>query len=63
MNQTIKESVNGRILADGFGASDCRKNCGSHLLYFGERDVETKVISLYAKKMGFYPTVLHPSKT
>ena len=20
----------------GFGASDCRKNCGSHLLYFPE---------------------------
>ena len=25
----------GRILVAGFGASDCRAHCGSHLKYFG----------------------------
>ena len=26
----------GKIVAPGFGASDCRNGCGSHLLYFGK---------------------------
>ncbi|MEA2090544.1 MAG: GIY-YIG nuclease family protein [Thermoproteota archaeon] len=63
LNRAIKESLDGRILVDGFGASDCKENCGSHLLYFGEKNVETKVISLYAEETGFHPTVFHPDES
>ncbi len=27
--------VNTLIIAEGFGASDCKNNCGAHLLYLG----------------------------
>lgn len=27
-------STGGRVVAPGFGASDCREGCGSHLRYF-----------------------------
>jgi Uri superfamily endonuclease len=30
------QQVAGRILVPGFGASDCRARCGSHLKYLGE---------------------------
>jgi len=35
-NQHIKTIVGAKVPVKGFGASDCRKNCESHLLYFPE---------------------------
>ena len=32
-NQYIKGMMGAEVPVVGFGASDCRKNCGSHLLY------------------------------
>ena len=32
----INRLVAGVVVADGFGASDCRHGCGSHLKYLGE---------------------------
>jgi Uri superfamily endonuclease len=29
----LNQSVRGRVIANGFGASDCREGCGSHLRY------------------------------
>jgi Uri superfamily endonuclease len=41
---TYLKSVNGSTIAvKGFGASDCKNSCGSHLLYFPEID-ETKTL-------------------
>ncbi len=34
MNRYIKENVETKISVNRFGASDCRKKCGSHLLFF-----------------------------
>lgn len=31
----VNQSLNGDILMPGFGASDCRQGCGSHLKYLG----------------------------
>jgi Uri superfamily endonuclease len=31
----LNRAVGGRIVATGFGASDCRAGCGSHLKYLG----------------------------
>jgi Uri superfamily endonuclease len=36
INSRIKGIEGAKVLVKGFGASDCRKNCGSHLLYFPE---------------------------
>lgn len=35
-NQHIKTIMGAKVPVKGFGASDCRKNCKSHLLYFPE---------------------------
>jgi len=35
-NQYIKTIMGAEVPVKGFGASDCRKNCKSHLLYFPE---------------------------
>ncbi len=34
LNSFLKTEGRAKILAKGFGASDCRKNCESHLLFF-----------------------------
>jgi Uri superfamily endonuclease len=34
INSHIKGINGAEVPVKGFGASDCRKNCGSHLLYF-----------------------------
>ena len=36
LNQSMKKILEAKIPVKGFGASDCQKNCGSHLLYFPE---------------------------
>ena len=36
INQLIKTINGANVQVKWFGASDCRKNCGSHLLYFPE---------------------------
>ena len=33
----LNQRGRGQSLCPGFGASDCRAGCGSHLRYFGER--------------------------
>ena len=32
----LNRSVRGRVVAPGFGASDCREGCNSHLRYLGD---------------------------
>lgn len=48
LNQAVKDSVDGKILVNGFGASDCKENCGSHLLYYPDmsknQDLVQKVV-------------------
>ncbi len=33
---TLNQKTQGEILIDGFGASDCKKGCKSHLKYLGQ---------------------------
>ncbi len=35
-NRYMKDELGAKIPVKGFGASDCSKKCGSHLLYFPE---------------------------
>lgn len=41
-------STKGKIIAKGFGASDCRQNCGSHL----KKITEEQVFNFPHKKKG-----------
>ena len=36
LNKYLKSIIGAKVLVKGFGASDCRKKCESHLLYFPE---------------------------
>ena len=36
LNSHLKNMKDAEVPVNGFGASDCRKNCGTHLLYFPE---------------------------
>lgn len=50
MNRYIKEATEAKSSIAGFGASDCKEGCKSHLLYFGEEDIRLKIAALYAEK-------------
>lgn len=52
MNCYLKEKGAAKIPIQGFGASDCRENCTSHLLYFGEGDIKSKIASFYNEHFG-----------
>jgi len=58
LNCYIKRQGVARIPVSGFGSSDCKGNCQSHLLYFGEEDVKKKITELYAEKLGFRPVAI-----
>jgi Uri superfamily endonuclease len=36
------QQVNGELIVPGFGASDCRAGCGSHLKYLGPYETDTE---------------------
>ena len=36
INSYIKDEKEARVLVPGFGSSDCKKNCKSHLLFFSD---------------------------
>ena len=55
LNRHIKEQGAAGVVVSGFGSSDCKGDCESHLLYFGEEDVKEKIAELYAEKLGFRP--------
>lgn len=62
INRSIIEKLGGKIIIKSFGASDCQKHCGSHLLYIGEKNVKKNVYLIYAEKFGSKFTVLDLQK-
>ena len=58
LNRFIKKQGGARIPIPGFGSSDCKRDCQSHLLYIGEEDVRKKIAKLYAEKLGFKPVAI-----
>jgi len=62
MNLSIKRKLRAKTLVMGFGASDCKQNCGSHLLYFGEENIKSQVAMFYADKLRARPFVLDSAK-
>jgi len=59
INRRLKNEVTARIPVLGFGASDCKENCGSHLLYLGEKNVEHRIASLYDENFGSKSVVVN----
>jgi len=51
INQHLGDRLQATIPARGFGSSDCRKRCGSHLLYLGlDENVAERIADLYSEK-------------
>lgn len=62
INLFIKKELGAKIPVMGFGASDCKQNCESHLLYFDEENIKSQVAALYADKLGSIPIVIDFAK-
>ncbi len=52
LNSYMKRLSGAEVRVNGFGASDCRKNCGSHLLYFPERKESDVLVQKLVKHLG-----------
>jgi endonuclease-3 len=52
INRRLKNKLVGKTPVSNFGASDCKENCGSHLLYFGERDIKHEAALIYRETLG-----------
>lgn len=50
---TLLKRINGATVpVEGFGASDCKKHCRSHLVYFGEQNPTEKIMAAYSHLFG-----------
>jgi Uri superfamily endonuclease len=52
INRYIKTKGKAKIPVAGFGATDCKDNCGSHLLHFGEENISKHIGMFYNKHLG-----------
>jgi Uri superfamily endonuclease len=55
VNSRIKNIFGVKVTVNGFGASDCKNNCGSHLLHFpGLEDADSiiKILSRYLTSLA-----------
>lgn len=52
INNLIKNIQGASVPVAGFGASDCKQNCKSHLVYFGEENVKEKIVDTYTHLLG-----------
>jgi len=59
INQYLKKGLQGTILIQGFGSSDCTHRCGSHLLYLGLPENASRMVAeVYSEKVGAQPICL-----
>lgn len=47
VNKALMAMIEASVPIFGFGASDCTHGCGSHLIYFGRRDPDMRILSAY----------------
>jgi len=59
MNRYIKMEGGAKIPVKGFGSSDCKEKCESHLLYFGEEEIKSKIATFYAERLGSKPFIIN----
>lgn len=58
INLYIKIKESAEVPVRYFGASDCKKNCGSHLLYFGGENITQRIEMLYNEILGVKPIIV-----
>jgi len=58
INYFIRIKEGARIPVPHFGASDCKENCGSHLLYFGGENISQRIATLYNENLGIKPIIV-----
>ncbi|MCW3985408.1 MAG: DUF123 domain-containing protein [Candidatus Bathyarchaeota archaeon] len=58
INQFIRSQMKAKVLIPKFGASDCKNNCESHLLYVGNEAIKRKICVLFEGKFGEDSTFL-----
>ncbi len=58
INRSLKKRLKAKIPVVGFGASDCRQNCESHLLYFGAQNIKSHVSTLFVDKLRAKPHII-----
>jgi sugar fermentation stimulation protein A len=62
INKRLKTTLTAETPILGFGASDCKENCGSHLLYLGEKDAKNRIASIYKEVIGSQTAVVDLTK-
>jgi len=64
INRHLQEGLRARFFMPGFGSSDCRENCMSHLLYLGSAgDFPERIMELYSEKTDGSVQIIDPSKS
>jgi len=58
INRYIKIKEKAKIPVPHFGASDCKKNCRSHLLYLSGENITQRIVTLYNEKLGIKPVTV-----
>ncbi len=59
--QSLKNIIKNIEIIKGFGNTDCKSKCGSHLLYLGDIEIENiieKVIESF-KRIGLKPLIMN----
>ena len=49
INDLIKNIEEATLPASGFGASDCKQNCRSHLVHLGDACCHEKIVDVYTR--------------
>jgi len=52
INNLIKNIEGATVPVVGFGASDCKQKCRSHLIFLGEKGVKEKIVDIYSHLFG-----------
>lgn len=52
INRSIQSVEGAFVPVAGFGASDCRQGCGSHLAYLGRDDALEKIVAAHRRVAG-----------
>ncbi len=58
LNRHINEKGTGRILVYSFGSSDCKANCGSHLLFLNCENAKKRIARFYVESINSKPVVI-----
>jgi len=62
VNNVIENIEGATVPIAGFGASDCKQNCQSHLVHFGDENIREEVVDAYTRLSGTSTIVSLPER-